>query len=148
MDLKSGYPFRAIRNGLMHAFPTLDADLRRDVAVVGGGITGALIARELMSTGHSVAALDMRDLGWGSAAASTALLQDGIDEHLVDLCKRYGEADAPLAHRACSGAIDGIEQIARDVRGVDFERCDSLHHASKRRHVRALQEEMDLRIGH
>ena len=142
MDLKSGYPFRAIRNGLMHAFPTLDADLRRDVAVVGGGITGALIARGLVAAGHSVAILGMRDVGCGS----TALLQDGIDEHLVDLCKRYGEADAPLAHRACSGAIDGIEQIPRDVRGVDFERCDSLYYASKRRYVRPLQEEMDLRI--
>ena len=148
MDLKSGCSFRSIRNGLMHVFPALDADLRCDVAVVGGGITGALIARELMSTGHSVAALEMRDLGWGSAAASTALLQDGIGEHLVDLCRRRGEADASPAYRACSGAIDGIEQIARDVGGVDFERCDSLYYASKRRHVRALQEEMDLRIRH
>ncbi|MDR7122985.1 hypothetical protein [Rheinheimera soli] len=35
MDLKSGYPYWAIKNGLMHVFPQLDADLSCDV--VGGG---------------------------------------------------------------------------------------------------------------
>lgn len=30
MDLKSGYPFRAIKNGLMHAFPQLQQDIRCD----------------------------------------------------------------------------------------------------------------------
>lgn len=40
MDLKSGYPFWAIKNGLMHAFPPLQAGISVDVVVLGGGITG------------------------------------------------------------------------------------------------------------
>ena len=36
MDLKSGYPFWAIRNGLMQAFPPLRDSLRCEVLVVGG----------------------------------------------------------------------------------------------------------------
>jgi hypothetical protein len=31
MDLKSGYPYWAVKNGLMHAFPQLEADLACDV---------------------------------------------------------------------------------------------------------------------
>ena len=73
MDLKSGYPFWAIKNGLMHAFPPLQQDLAVDVAILGGGITGAVIARELARHGHEVAVIDQRDIGWGSTAASTAL---------------------------------------------------------------------------
>ena len=34
MGLRSGYPFWAVRNGLMHAFPPLQADLACDVAVL------------------------------------------------------------------------------------------------------------------
>jgi hypothetical protein len=45
VDLKSGYPYWAVKNGLMYAFQRLDADLSCDVAVVGAGITGALIIR-------------------------------------------------------------------------------------------------------
>lgn len=85
MDLKSGYPWWAVRNGLIHAFPALQQDLRCDVLVVGGGITGALIADELSHHGHEVAVIEQRDIGWGSTAASTALLQYEIDTHLLEL---------------------------------------------------------------
>lgn len=148
MDVKSGYPFWAVKNGLMCAFPPLAEDLRCDVVVLGAGITGALIADELSAHGHAVAVVDSRDVGWGSTSASTALLQYEIDEHLVDLAKQYGEDDAVLAYRACAEAIDLLADKAREVRDVDFARVHSLYLASKKRHAKALREEYDLRKRH
>ena len=148
MDLKSGYPWWAVKNGLMHAFPTLQDDLRCDVAVLGGGITGALIADELARHGHEVAVVEQRDVGWGSTAASTALLQYEIDTHMVDLAKRYGEADAVLAYRACADAIGLLQERARDARDAGFAITDSLYYASKRRHRGPLREEFELRARH
>lgn len=148
MDLKSGYPFWAVSNGLMQAFPRLEADHRCDVAVLGGGITGALIADELARHGFDVAVLEQRDIGWGSTAASTALLQYEIDTHLVDLAKRYGDADAALAYRACADAIDRLHEVASAWRDVGFARNRSLYYASRRRDVRALTEEHDARRRH
>ncbi len=148
MDLKSGYPFWAVRNGLMHAFPRLEADRRCDVAVVGGGITGALIADELASHSHDVVVLEQRDAAWGSTAASTALLQYEIDTPMVDLAKQYGEADAVRAYRACADAIPTLQARAADLYAVDFAPMDSLYYASKRRHVRAMEEEFALRLRH
>lgn len=148
MDLKSGYPWWAVRNGLMHAFPRLQDDLRCDVAVVGGGITGALIADELAAHGHDVAVIEQRDVGWGSTAASTALLQYEIDTPMVDLAKRYGEADAALAYRACAAAIPMLEAVARQLRDVRFARNDSLYYASKRGHRQDLLAEFAMRERH
>ena len=148
MDLKSGYPYWAIKNGLMQAFPPLQADLRCDVAIIGGGITGALIADELAGHGHDVALIEQRDIGWGSTSASTALLQYEIDTHMVDLAKRYGEQDAALAYVKCAEAIELLQDKARDVRDVDFAWMDSLYYASKHRHAKALREEFDLRLRH
>ncbi len=148
MDLKSGYPWWAVRNGLMHAFPRLQDDLRCDVAVVGGGITGALIADELAAHGHEVAVIEQRDVGWGSTAASTALLQYEIDTHMVDLAKRYGEADATLAYRACAAAVPMLEAVARQLRDVRFARNDSLYYASKRGHRQDLLAEFAMRERH
>lgn len=148
MDLKSGYPFWAVSNGLMQAFPRLEADHRCDVAVLGGGITGALIADELARHGFDVAVLEQRDIGWGSTAASTALLQYEIDTHLVDLAKRHGEAAAALAYQACADAIDRLQETASAWRDVGFARNRSLYYASRRRDVRPLEKEYEARRRH
>jgi glycine/D-amino acid oxidase-like deaminating enzyme len=148
MDLKSGYPWWAVRNGLLHAFPPLQRDLRCDVVVLGGGISGALIADELAAHGHEVVVIDRRDIGWGSTAASTALLQYEIDTPMTELAKRHGEADAVLAYRACAEAIGMLQAKAAEVRDVGFARSHSLYYASKRRHAKALREECDLRARH
>ncbi len=148
MDLKSGYPFWAIKNGLMHAFPPLRQDVRCDVAVLGAGITGALIADELARHGHDVAVIEQRDVGWGSSSASTALLQYEIDVHMVDLAKQYGEADAVLAYQACAAAIPMLGDLAADVRDVDFGKMHSLYYASKRGHASDLRDEFALRKQH
>ena len=42
-------------------------------------------ADELSKHGHDVVVIEERDVGWGSTAASTALLQCEIDTHLIDL---------------------------------------------------------------
>ena len=148
MDLKSGYPWWAIRNGLLQAFPRLATDLRCDVAVLGGGITGALIADELAAHGHEVVVLEQRDIGWGSTAASTALLQYEIDTPMVDLAEQYGEADALLAYRACAEAIPLLQSKAREVGTTGFQSNDSVYYASRPRHVRAMRKEFALRARH
>ena len=148
MDLKSGYPYWAVKNGLMQAFPPLRQDLRCDVLVVGGGITGALVADEFARHGHEVAVVEQRDIGWGSSAASTGLLQYEIDTHMVDLAKQYGEDDAVLAYRACAEAIPALQALARGLNDVGFGRNHSLYIASRRRDRRALRDEFELRAKH
>lgn len=148
MDLKSGYPYWAVKNGLMAAFPALREDTRCDVAVVGGGITGALITDELVRHGYDVVVLEERDVGWGSTAASTALLQYEIDTHLVDVAKRYGEDAAVLAYRACVDAVETAQEIARPFRDVDMAAMDSLYYASRARDAKPLAEEFAARLRH
>ncbi|APX94240.1 amino acid oxidase [Halomonas sp. 1513] len=148
MDLKSGYPFWAVKNGLMHAFPKLAEDLDCDVVVIGGGITGALIADELARHGQHVVVVERREVGWGSSAASTALLQYEIDTHMVDLAKRYGEHNAVLAYRACADAITDLSALADQLGDVDFGYQQSLYYASGDEDLASLGEEYDLRRQH
>ena len=145
MDLKSGHPYWAVKNGLMYAFPQLDTDLSCDVAVVGAGITGALIADELVNHGHEVVVLDQRDVCWGSTSASTALLQYEIDTHATDLARRYDQATALLAYQSSLNALGDIGAIADSVGNVDFARCDSLYYASGRADHPRLADEFSWR---
>lgn len=148
MDLKSGYPFWAIKNGLMYAFPKLDSDMSCDVVVVGAGITGTLIADELADFGHDVVVLDQRDVCWGSTSASTALLQYEIDTHATDLERRYDQASALLAYQSSLHAISQIGEVAEKVGDVDFATCDSLYYASNCEDYPGLIDEFAWRKMH
>ncbi len=66
MDLQSGYPYSLIRNGLPYNYPWLERDIRLYVAVIGGGISGALTAYALYK--HEVflnVVADARTIGLG-----------------------------------------------------------------------------------
>lgn len=63
--------------------PVIDRDpaafeRRYDVVVVGAGITGVQIARELATRRHSVLLVDRDDLGAGTSSATTKYIHGGI----------------------------------------------------------------------
>jgi hypothetical protein len=50
MDLKSNEPFWLLKNGLIASYPSLKSDEECDVLIIGGGITGSLIAHQMIKT--------------------------------------------------------------------------------------------------
>jgi len=107
-----------------------------------------LIADHLADRGFDVAVFEKRDIGWGSTAASTALIQYEIDTHLTDLAKRYGEDAAVLAYRACVTAITDLHALATGVGNVDFSMQKSLYYASLPGDAESLRDEFELRREH
>ena len=90
MDLTSNHPVWLELDDPLQTYPTLQGDAHADVAVIGGGVTGALVAHALVGAGLDTIVLDKRDAGTGSTAASTALLQYELDVPLVELRERIG----------------------------------------------------------
>lgn len=149
MDLKSGEPFWPIRNGLPAAYPRLKRNLKTEIAVIGAGVTGAMIADRLIVDGRDVVVLDGREVACGSTSASTALIQYEIDTPLGELAERYGEAAALSAYRACLEAIGDVERLDRETGGKGrFKARPSFYQASGAKDVDALRAEYELRARH
>jgi glycine/D-amino acid oxidase-like deaminating enzyme len=120
-----------------------------DVAVIGAGITGALVADTLTAAGLSVLVLDKRAPACGSTAASTSLLSYEIDVSLTDLTKMIGSDDAARAYRASARAIDDLARIAESLSTpCGFARCPSILLATGRGDGRDLEKEAALRQRH
>jgi glycine/D-amino acid oxidase-like deaminating enzyme len=117
-----------------------------DVAIIGTGISGAMIAEELSAAGLSIIVLDRRIPMRGSTLASTALLQYAIDVPLVELTKKIGIDHATHAWRRSKLAL---ESLAHKIRALDidcgFERCDSLYLAGEMLDSNGLKEEQKAR---
>jgi glycerol-3-phosphate dehydrogenase len=70
---------------------------RFDVLVVGGGITGAAVARDCVSRGLSVALLERRDYSYGTSSRSSKLIHGGL-RYLENL--EFGLVFEALAERS------------------------------------------------
>lgn len=144
MNLHGGAPFWLMRNALCEASDPVPASA--DVVVIGAGITGALVADRLVRDGHDVVVLDRHSIAEGSTAASTALLMYGLDVELGQLGEMIGSADAVRAYWRVNRAVMEIVGLAESLtQAVDVRRNTCLYLASRRRHVKRLQEESRLR---
>jgi glycine/D-amino acid oxidase-like deaminating enzyme len=144
--IRSGSPYWLLRDGMGDARPALEESIACDVAVVGAGITGALVADALVATGKRIVILDSRDVALGSTAATTALLQYEIDTHLVDLVAQLGAEAATRAYLACAASIDIIEARFPELLGTsNYRRLPSVYLAADAGAVPTLRAELAAR---
>jgi len=149
MDLHSGLPFWIVKNELYDYFNPLREDYKVDVAIIGSGITGALVAHELCNAGIQCAIFDKRTLCTGSSAASTSQLQYEIDVPLVDIIRMHGEMKAVAAYKESLNAISSIEKVFKSIRdNADFKRISSIYAASDRKGLKLIVKEYEARIKH
>lgn len=146
MDLTSPHAFWLLRNGVGEVPPPLPHDRRCDVAVIGAGISGALVSDALTKAGFSVIAVDRRHPAHGSTSASTALLQYDLDASLNDLTETLGRPRAADAYRATLEGVRIIARLARELKeDVGFRRRGSLYLASRSRDTESMRKECSTR---
>lgn len=149
MNLHSAESYWPLKNGLLHAYPSLKNNIKTDVVVMGAGISGALAADALCSDGHDVVVVDKRDCGHGSTAASTALLQYEIDTPLRELIKKVGVDHAVRSYQLCLKSIEDLKHITKRFKdGADFNEKPSFQFTSTKAELVNHQEEMSLRRLH
>ena len=114
-----------------------------DVAVIGGGIVGCAIARELAGHDLSVALLEARDdVGDGTSKANTAILHTGFDAkpgtlestlvsrgyHL--LSEYAGRTGIPIEHTGAilvawdSEQLDALPGLKEKAHANGYDRCE------------------------
>lgn len=146
MDLKSNEPFWLLKNGLVASYPSLKNDEECDVLIIGGGITGSLIAHQMIKDGYQTILIDKREVCNGSTSATTSMLQYEIDVPLYKLIEMIGEKGAVESYKACSKSIDQIAKLTKEIKSRSgFKRKQSLYFASKKKDAVWLEKEYEAR---
>jgi glycine/D-amino acid oxidase-like deaminating enzyme/nitrite reductase/ring-hydroxylating ferredoxin subunit len=103
--------------------PTLQSDLKVDVAIVGAGITGLTAAMLLVQAGKRVAVLDAHKAGDASTGNSTGNLYATVDLGLHTIEEQHGLETMRRVVESRSAAVDLIEAtVARLNLECGFQR--------------------------
>ncbi|MDE5977581.1 MAG: FAD-binding oxidoreductase [Turicibacter sp.] len=97
------------------SYPQLAQDIKTDIVIIGGGITGALTAHYLMKQGLHCVIIEKSQIAAQATSVSTALLQYEIDLGLNQLKSLIGEQKAQHAFLFGYQAVMEISQIVKEI---------------------------------
>ena len=142
MKLFSGETYwdKTLKN--QNQFPSLNEDISTDILIVGGGMSGNLLAYILSKSGHRVFLLEKNQLAKGSSSANTGLLQYSSDIMLYELKESIGEENARLFYKMCLEAMEKLTNINNDLSSqTDYKQRDSIYYASTKEDADKLKTE-------
>jgi glycine/D-amino acid oxidase-like deaminating enzyme len=127
-------------------YPTFAGKDEASVAIVGGGMTGALVAHAFASAGVATTLLEASRVGEGSTAASSALLLKEPDLELRQLADRYGMRTSRRIWQLSHESVHALMTLLRRLRiTCDLQECDAIYFATDAQEVARLRREFDLR---
>jgi glycine/D-amino acid oxidase-like deaminating enzyme/nitrite reductase/ring-hydroxylating ferredoxin subunit len=104
-------------------WPRLSGEIRADVAVVGGGMTGVTTACLLSRAGKKVVILEARRIGQGETGRTTAHLTVAMDQRYHSILSKFGRDGARAVFESQEEAVSRIESLVRELRiDCQFER--------------------------
>lgn len=127
-------------------YPGLSGKHQTSVAIVGGGMTGALVAHAFASAGISTILLEASDVGRGSTASSSALLLQEPDLELTELANRYGRRRSRRIWQVSRDSVQALVMLLRRLKiACDLQRRDAVYYAADAAAVARLRSEYELR---
>lgn len=141
MELVAGYPYWLIKSGLPFQYPKLLENKKCHVAIIGGGISGALTAYFCLQAGIECILIDGRAIGLGSTCASTSLLQYELDIPLHQLKKLVGEYNANRSFQLCGEAVEKLIDLMDHLGFTEYSKRQSLFFSRHRRQKEFLKKE-------
>jgi len=107
------------------AFPPLDADVKADVAIIGGGYTGLSAALHLAEAGIDAAVIEAEKVGWGASGRNGGQLHSGQRRDIDWLETHLGRDDARHLWRLAEDA-KALTKSLIDRHAIDCDWRDGL----------------------
>lgn len=103
------------KNKIKNIYPYLSQDISCDIAVIGGGITGAITAFILANEGHDVVVLDRNIIGYKNTANCSGCITDFTDDLYTKIYK--DEIMLKIINESKNKAIYSLRDIISRVKG-------------------------------
>jgi gamma-glutamylputrescine oxidase len=111
--------------------PRLNLDLDVDVCVVGAGLAGLTVAREVAQRGWSVAVLEAANVAWAASGRNLGFVLPGFPEDIGGIIERIGLDHAKQLWSLSEGGRDYVRRTILDTRMPGVDLINGWLHVSK-----------------
>lgn len=125
-------------------YPSLEEDIKVDVAIVGGGMAGITTAYLLMEQGVKVAIIEADKILQGTTAHTTAKLTSQHDLIYYKIKSKMGEEKAKQYAEANEHAISLVENIISSTKiDCDFHKSSAYVYTHQDDYIQKIQDEVE-----
>ena len=141
-----GDPIFTKINKVKKQYEYLTEDIETDVAIVGGGVTGAILGYYFSKANIHAVILEKERIAHGSTSITTSLLQYELDSNAREL-EEYTTLDNVItSYKLGLKALDEIEEFIKEYGNkCKYEKKDTLLYTSKECEVKEMKEEYEIR---
>lgn len=141
-----GDPIFTKINKVKKQYEYLTEDIETDVAIVGGGVTGAILGYYFSKANIHAVILEKERIAHGSTSITTSLLQYELDSNAREL-EEYTTLDNVItSYKLGLKALDEIEEFIKEYGNkCKYEKKDTLLYTSKEFEVKEMKEEYEIR---
>ncbi len=128
------------------AFNSLKENTVCDVAIIGGGVTGALCAYFFLKQGIDCVLIEDNLIGQCSTSICTSILEYEIDIDLINLSDQIGEEAAITAFKLGRDAVFKIEEIIKEFNiDCDFKITPCFYYSTNKDDISQFRSEYKAR---
>jgi len=125
-------------------YPTLEKDIKVDIVIIGGGITGITTALLLKNEGFKIALIEADKIVQGTTGHTTAYVTSQHDIIYSNLVNSMGIKKAKQYADANEGAIDFIENMVKKYNiDCDFCRLPAYIYTTDENYINIIKEEVE-----
>src|SRR6476646_10721893 len=125
------------------ARPRLNLDLDVDVCVVGAGLAGLTVAREMSQRGWSVAVLEAGEVAWAASGRNLGFVLPGFAEDIRGIIERIGLDHAKQLWALSEQGLGYVRRTILDTRMPGVDLINGWLHVSKTDNSGQLRTEVE-----
>lgn len=146
MDYVKGDSIFTSINKVPVQYEYLTEDITTDVAIIGGGVTGAIVSYYFSEAGIDNVVLEANRIGHKSTSVTTSLLQYELDGNIKELHQYLCEEKAIRSYKLSCEALAEVEKLSRTLdNDFDYIKVDSVLYSLSKLDYKSILEEYDTR---
>lgn len=149
LQFVKGNPYFTSISKVINKYSYLDDNLNTDVVIVGGGITGAILAYYFSKSNINVVLLEKDVIGYCSTSITTALLEYELDSAANELMQYTSKENVLNSYRVGVRALKEIDKFINEYgNNINYSKRDTMFYTGKECDIGEIEREYIFRREH